>query len=367
MNKVKQLKLSELHGFINSDEYKNLDNLPISFHRAISYLNNMRANANDIVLLMIFIENKLIAYRSLFSDGIILNNLHENFAWISGSWVHPDYRRKGYSEKILYEALIAWDNKLMFSNYAPESKSLYDKSKRFVKVYETIGKRFYFRFSFAELLKTKHMIFRKITFLLNIIDYTLNIFLNFKFALIKHDISNINYQVVDDINNDIERFIQKHSTNNPFKRNKREFSYFDNFPWVIEKSEKDFFNSKYYFSSTAKRFYTKKIVLFDEKKNITAFMILKVREKALSVPYLYFEKSEIKNISKIILHFVSKLKINYLPLYCKEIEKELLQRRTNYIFAKKSIKKFYSTEKLSKILGLNKYSFQDGDGDSIFT
>ena len=102
---IKKIKLSGLEEFIKGEQFRLLKDKPISSFRQLSQVHNPHGQKNDIVLYLGFIEEKLVAYRSVFGDYIFKSEKKTRFAWCSGNWVHPDHRRKGLSKLLLYEAL----------------------------------------------------------------------------------------------------------------------------------------------------------------------------------------------------------------------------------------------------------------------
>ena len=59
-----------MENFVNSKEFQNYEVVPISAIRAQSYLANPHALPDDIVLYLGLINNKLVAFRSLFADTL---------------------------------------------------------------------------------------------------------------------------------------------------------------------------------------------------------------------------------------------------------------------------------------------------------
>ena len=363
---IKDIRIDELRNFINSNEFKKLDNLPISYHRAVSYINNHRANNQDIAIALLYRNEQLIAYRCLYSDYFFLKDKKVDFAWISGSWVHPDYRRQGYSMKLLKHCIEKNNEQLMFSNYAPESKSLYDKSGQFSKVAELKGKRFYFRFSFAELLPPKYSFFKKIKPILSFTDFLLNILFDIRFLFYKNTAKSIHYKEKDSIGSETHHFIETHNKNNPFKRNSKEINHAMNYPWIIENAFPDEQDTKYYFSSSAKVFKYIKVKVCDEKNNLSAFLLLKIRNKSMTIPYTFFRNKELDKLIKIIIDSVKKYKIKYLTIYNSLLIDELLKEKKLILFSKNMHRKFFATNKMAEMFDKSAM-FYDGDGDNLYT
>lgn len=153
MISIQKISLEKLGDFIHSTDFKKLRNKPISKIRAVSYINNPRANKNDIVLYMVFNLDELIAYRTIFSD--YFTNEDNNkvfFGWLSGNWVHTKHRRKGLSTLLFNEVLKDWNHKLMYTNYAEASKLVYDKTQKFNLLLDLKGARYYTRFCLGDIL-----------------------------------------------------------------------------------------------------------------------------------------------------------------------------------------------------------------------
>ncbi len=363
---IRNIRICEIQEFIDSEGFKELKNRPISYHRATSYINNPRAKSEDIAITLLYINKQLIAYRCLYSDYYFNGNKKVNFAWISGSWVHPEYRRKGYSMMLLKHCSILKNGHLMFSNYAPESKSLYDKSNQFKEIANLSGKRFYFRFSFAELLPPKHPFFKKIKPLLFFTDFLLNRLFDIRFYLNKQKVNKIKVHETSNIDSEIQAFIEKHHKQNPFRRSIKELNHAIRFPWVIEKAHSDINDDKYFFSSSSKVFKNIMVKIYNEEQQISAFIFLKIRNHSLTIPYTFFEENELFILVKIILFYVKKHRINYLTSFNERINREIMKQKTFILFSKKISRRFFAGKTITKHFSASDCFF-DGDGDNLFT
>ena len=83
--------------------------VPFSPLRLTSYLQNPRAEKRDHVLFEMRHKERLIAYRTLLPDCFFdhSGNPHR-FAWLSGNYVDPEYRRQGISTRLLQLADFSW-------------------------------------------------------------------------------------------------------------------------------------------------------------------------------------------------------------------------------------------------------------------
>jgi len=138
------IRKSEIAIWLRSESFKNYEFIPLSQLRAESYINNPHANPDDPLVFMLMKVDQVIAFRTVLPDKWYSKDGQTiRFAWLSGSWVHPSYRRKGYSTHLLKAVEKHWQGRLMYTNNAAASKKLYDKTCNFVSVAKFSGIRFY--------------------------------------------------------------------------------------------------------------------------------------------------------------------------------------------------------------------------------
>jgi hypothetical protein len=75
---IKKIRLRELSAFKESLLYKGLEVIPISSNRIESYVNNPRADEEDVVLYLAFEGEKLVGFRTIFADTISISNFEDN-------------------------------------------------------------------------------------------------------------------------------------------------------------------------------------------------------------------------------------------------------------------------------------------------
>ncbi len=365
MQKIQKIYIKDLYKFVNSDEYKNMPNIPISYHRALSYIKNSRANKNNIAFYLLYLKDELIGYRCMFSDWLWIEENRTRIQWISGSWIHPKHRRKGYSLQILNEIVKDLNGNILFSNYAPQSKALYDKSKYFKQIKSLVGKRFYIRLSFHQILPYKNRFFRKIIIPLKFIDKIGNLFIDIKFLFVKPKTKSIKYNYISFIDDEIKNFISQKNIQNPFKRNQNELNHFQKYPWVIQAATVDAFSKKYFFSDISHDFFYNNIKIYNNNK-ISAFFIIKINVKNMEIPYLYYNKNELNNIFCVLLKIIKKNKIRIITIFDENLL-EIFSNKKFYLFTKKFSQNFYSSKEISSKFEDKNYIFYPGDGDNVYT
>ena len=365
---IKKVKLRNLQSFVNSYLFINSEIIPISKNRVISYLNNPRANQDDYVLYVAIYNDKIIAFRTLLSDKIFYKSHEYKFAWFSGSWVHEKFRRKGISTALMNEAFKDWKERLLYSNYAPSSKLLYDKSGKFSLFIKKEGIRLYFKIKLTELLIPKFESLHHIKPLLSVIDYVLFIFSSpIRWLQRNYFIGYLKYVEITDRMTDAHYDFINVNNKSIFKRGKEEFEWIFNFPWISSILNE---SKPYPFSFYAKRFYYKVFTVIDNG-NIMAFALIKVRDGRIDVPvYLSLRKKENVYLAKSILAYSYKIGTNILTCYTNDFIKVANEERFLALYRKTMQQRFYASKQILMMLDIDDkatFDVNDGDGDNIFT
>ncbi|WP_372745573.1 GNAT family N-acetyltransferase [Lutibacter sp.] len=370
MVSVKKIKLIELQEFVNSSDYHQLINKPISLARVISYLNNPNANDDDVVLYMAFVELELIGYKTIFADTFFYNNCKTKFGWLSGTWTHKNYRRKGVSTLLLNEVLSDWDENLMYTNYAEESKAVYDKTDKFTLLKSNEGYRYYIRFCFKELLPPKSDYFSKNIKILKFVDVTLNLLGDFRFKLLNTK-KNSDYAIckLEDWNDKIINFIEPFKKKELFQRDKILYDWIAKYPWVKTDVETEILSQQYYFSNFSTKFCSNWYKIYEIKsQKIIGIALITINNKHLKTPYIYATSDSLPFFKNLIIKLCIKHKISYLTVYNADLNKLILEQSYFKILSKKFTQNYFYSKKLAKQLpSIGVFEIQNGDGDIVFT
>lgn len=357
---IQKISVSELDGFVNSEAYKKLSNKPISYLRAASYINNPHALPDDIVLYMAFIEDMLVAYRTIWADTINFNGETHHFGWCSGNWVHPRHRRQGFSHHLLDTAYTDWNGKLMFTNYAEESFLLYMKSRYFKLLGTQTGLRLYIRPDLFILLKNR-MRFPGLALpvlwigsaCLSILSLSNRLFYRNK------NYSKTEYSIKFQPDKDFYEVWQK-SVKGSFNRTAKDLEWILKYPWIS--SRKSDYQTDYYFSNYAKHFFYRFITLYNAGK-ASGFILLQIKNGHLKIPYYYAGSIAIEHLSEIIARQIMTLNIRTADIYDPLLSKTVARHKNIYLSKKPRTQNIFSTFGAEK----TPISVCDGDGDYIFT
>ncbi len=364
---IKKLTAVKLKEFVDSKEFKELDNIPISIPRALSHINNPRLDSNDIIMFMAYNNNKFIGYLGAVPDYIFVNNKKQKIAWLSCMWVDKSMRGQGIAPKLLAEADKTWDSNLFIVNFTQTAKNAYDKIYAFSKFKVYKGLRLYRRLNLAVLLPNKNKKAKKLYKLLKFIDLCSNFFIDIKNKIVSKKLDkNITIQFVDNIDDETLKIIEKTNNNNLTKRSKKELDWIINYPWILSSTEKNIDEKRYQFSIYNKRFLAPNIKIFYKNKFV-GFVMLNIRDNHLRTPYIFADKQNMNIISQVIIDQIKNLKIDYVTTFNNELINEL-KKSSQFFYKKTQYRTFLiSTKLLNKFKDITKLDLQDGEGDSAFT
>ena len=353
-----------LYNFICSEQYARLINVPISKHRAISQINNPRADKDDILLIAQFDENKTIGYLGILPDYIFIGNNKEKIGWLSCFWVDEEYRSQNIAAILFLKAMKAYNEKIFITNIVPWLEPIYQKTKLFFPTKYQSGFRGYLRFNLSGILPSKNKLFQKFGSLFKLSDCLFNSVADLRFTFNKkRHLPGINYDYLTSLNEIPDEFIEKYITDNWTRRSKTELNWIVKNPWLIEGIEKDIQSSKYYFSYISSQFFTQIIRFSNNANKPIGILIINVRNRNLTMPYLFCDKENLGIVAKFIIYTMVSLKLNMVTLFHEDIASYFFQIKTPFIFRKKIKKSFFISKKFEAI---DKLNFQDGDGDCAF-
>ncbi|HCE58469.1 MAG TPA: hypothetical protein DER09_11725 [Prolixibacteraceae bacterium] len=358
---ILKIKLSELETFVQSKTFKQFEVAPISMLRVQSYKNNPHGLPDDVVLYAGLIENRLVAFRTLFAGLVQTENRTQRFGWCSGNWVHPDFRRKGFSEQLLSEAFIDWNGKLMFTNYAPNSEKLYFKTGKFSVVHQFQGFRGYLFPKTTKLISfaTKNW-FTKFVF--SIIDSLI-----FAFTLVRTwfyrsgSDADISFEVLTLPDAACYDSLSSNPVRYSFNRGETELRWIFKFPWITENNPIE--AERYPFSLYANDFKYYSVKVFD-KNELAGFFIFSVRGGHLKTLFFNLPGRFDQAVAGFLKQFSINQKIEVVTVYNSGVARQLFSQKFPFLRAKKYGQKIYSS---FEIKNQQNHHFQDGDGDVIFT
>ena len=366
---IKDIKISQLEEFINSDEYKEMKYIPITPQRAVSNIYNPNGDKDDKVLFLAYDDDKFIGYLGALSDKFIINNVYVKVAWLSCMWIDKNYRGQGIAVKLLNHASQIWNSNLLITNYIPVSRKTFEKTGRFTEFKSIQGLRGYLRFNLAEIILMKKPGLNGIKWLFLLFDFLANLINDLRLAFWKAamNISRIKIEYLHEIDNETAQFISQRSKNNLSQKSKTVMDWIKKYPWVLSTPFKDEMSRRYEFSAVSGNFNQLFIKIVNNENKIVAFLMLTVHGRHLKTPYLFFDSSYGGVVRKVILAHLLNLKVRTFTTYHPELVKVLKSERNPFILVRKITHNTLITkELLQKVQDAGKYVLMEGDGDYAF-
>jgi GNAT superfamily N-acetyltransferase len=354
--------IAELHDYIASESYLQSDIVPVSTERVRSYTHNPRADQQIPVLFTLTENDRLIAYRTVLPDFFYHGTEKIAFAWLSGNYVAPEQRRKGLSTKLFKTVEEAWRGKLMYTNYAPASKAVYDNSGAFTQFMVRPGKRYYMRSALSTLYKDR---FRP-KVLLELTDWAVNGIHdllsdnNMQFPL-PPDTSAMQIETLDPTTKAI---IAENNGGSLFGREAEELEWIHSFPWVTENAEQNL-PGQYHFTRKVATF--KSLWYKIEHTKGTAFLWITVVNDKLSVPYFFYSYPiHLVAARQLVLKEMVNNACAYVTIRHPELGPVLGTRKNPFILSRNMPQRYFAHSSFVDEIPADK-KVHDGDGDCVFT
>jgi GNAT superfamily N-acetyltransferase len=364
---IKCILHKELEDFINSPLYQNSPFLPISKHRAISHVHNPRALADDLVLVVIYEEEELVAYLGVLPDDLFFNDQKEHAGWLSCMWVDPKMRGKGLAKKLIHTVFEAWNYRILVTEFTPAAKGLYDRTQQFLDLAKPKGLRGYRRFALAELLPAKNPEkWKRFQGLLKLADGTGNIFNSIRLALQKQ--SKVQFNQIEQLDEEAWQLVKKfRSPNELMSREKEALNWILQYPWLINSPANEE-SKRYHFSSVANKFSFIPLKIYNSKSIAIGFIILSVRDGKMKTPYAYFDPKEVKIVAKVIEQQMASHQIHTFTTFQPQLVEYWKQNKGSF-WMRKDQQRHYIISKVfeNQLKGVETLSIQDGDADAAFT
>ncbi|MBN2349641.1 MAG: GNAT family N-acetyltransferase [Bacteroidales bacterium] len=367
---IKHITIRELPEWIESEEYRALDYLPISRHRALSHYNNPRADKNDTSLFLAFDGLLFIGYLGALADLLFLNNVEKKVAWLSCMWIRKEYRRKGIAQKLLQYAMKEWHGNLLITNFIPSSKATFDKTGQYQSFRVQDGLRAYLRFDIVEILIAKKPALKKIRYLLTSVNFILNVFNDLRLQFYKNQftLKKLHLEYLDTIDAETDKFIQNHQQNHLTLKNNTDFNWLKKYPWIIPEDDGNNYQKRYAFSAIDKSFEQFFVKVFGPDKNLIAFLILTIRKNHLKTPFLYFDPIHTDQVWNVLFYFLKKNNIRTFTTFHPVLTKTIHKNKNPFIVVRKFSLKSIISKTLARELGnMDGFTLMDGDGDCAFT
>ena len=364
---IQKFNRQQLREFVSSDAYLALPDLPISMHRALAQVENPRVREEDVLLTIAWEQGELTGYLGLLPDTFFKEDgTIGHCAWLSCLWVHPDHRGKSLARKLINKAHELYDHRILLTEFAPETKAIYDKLGYFVDLHTQTGLRVYYRFDLHNILPPKKKIFKRLQPVLNLFDLGANVLVDMVSKLSKTKNALPEYEYYETIDTEIQVFLSGFQSKELFQRGKDDLNWIIKYPWVLA-GKPDDMSRRYHFSSVDKSFDFISCKIYNTEHKLCAFLILSKRNRSLKIPCCYIKPGFEETTANVIDAHIQKWQINTLSIFHPQLV-QYYRKSGSFSLLKKDLNRIYiSSQTMANDLVQFNFQVQDGDGDSFFT
>jgi GNAT superfamily N-acetyltransferase len=363
---IKNIKLGELDGYLQSEEYKKSSFVPISKIRALSHINNPRANKNDICLFLAYNNRALIGYLGAIADSLFIDENPERVYWLSCMWVLPEYRRDGVALKLLVHAYDCFKGKVLITNFIPRSKGAFDRTSQYFDLAKLNGVRAYALLDSKTLVTRRYPKLKYIKPVLKVIDGAGNLFLQYRQKQTLKKLSlTCSYTEIKSFDASIRSFITDKVNTSLFRRGVDGFNWIKNYPWVIKVDKQTDEAKRYYFSQESEDF-EQLFIKVQQKDAIVGILIITIFRGELKIPYLFYKLEFVEDMARYIARLLIGKGVKTYVGYDALIN-EKLSSLGIFFHTRPSIYGFIAGKEMEQMLKGKDVKLFYGDGDGAFT
>ena len=365
---IKALTVADLKSALSSEDFWHTATLPITKHRALSYIHNPRAADDDIVLLVACQDGRVVGYVGILPDKIFCDKRSHRVGWLTSWWVDPAYAGSGVGAALLFKALNACGQNLGVSGSSRDAGKVLDATRKFFNLKTIKGLDIRLRSNLSGAWLQKRPVFRPLRLLLKLLDGIYDEIVNYRGLAWQRNnaaLPGLTFEYISTIDEETERFIQKHNRQDLTRKTAADLNWIMKYPWILPAPLKDSTGSRYFFSSRADRFFYLGIKVFDRDKKMAGFLLARVRDDQMSIVFTYYSQRLARSMAAAAVFHALKMDVGVLSFY----DEQMVAGFTELDCPCRSTKRVSRGFSLSRTLAdipPAEYRLHGGDGDLAF-
>lgn len=366
---IKTYSVGDLGGLLSDKKFWELNPLPITKTRIVSQIRNPNASENDLALMVAFKNGRVVGYGGVFPDRIYINGTPQKVGCLTTTWVDPTTRRQGIAMALRNEAVQAYDGRVYVSEVSTAARKTLEKDHHFIALKSMKFQQLAIRVSTLDMLPKRFKQWPRLASLLSMVDMLSNPPVKARLAYWKarnRPDDRLRVEYLAEIDEETAHFIGQHQENELGRRGATELNWITRYPWVIQAPSSDVHASRFFFSTIAKTYTYMKYRVLNSDGEIVAFILLRLRDGRLHIPYAYFNDSYAEGIMSLLCHQI----IQTGAFSFETCNEKLVQLIKNLKFPTLYIsirdRYTYISNELARGADLDSIRLQDGDGDKVF-
>lgn len=363
--RIQQIKLKELIDYVNSEEFAQLNEIPITKLRAESQVLNPRAESDDIVLTVAYNnENKVIGYVGALPD-LIKGSV--KVAW-NTCWYSDSNEGGTFALPLFLQFVKDYKGKVLFQDLTPHTtKILRSLPNYFSFIGQKTGVKLFLRSCLAKIVPQKVKWTKSIRWLFSCLDFLLNLPIEVRLKVaIKKNSTDIQSEIVTTIDEEVGAFVEKHNNQELTKRGVAELNWILHNKWVKEGAKQDKETEKDYFFTYRVKKFRYHVLKMRKGRDLIAVVILRQRNSTIETSYLYVEGGFSIKVTQQILAYIAELNCSTITTFHPDILKALEQTKFPILHKRNQNREIVVGNPLVEEIGKSPI-VQDGDGDVVFT
>ncbi len=368
MMDIKTFTVADLKGALESDNFWLADPLPITKHRARSFIRNPRAEPNDPVLLIAYQDDRVVGYIGILPDHIFVDEISYKLGWLTSWWVDRSCAGAGVGTILLFKALNAYNQQIGLSGSSRDARKALDASRRFVAVRSLNGLDIRLRLNLSRRIPRKSPAMKPFRVVFKVLDVVLDDVMNIRRYIRQpgeHTDQHLSFEFISAIDNETDQFIRQHNQKDLTRKAKSDLDWIMNSPWIISTPIKDSTSERYYFSSRAKRFFYLGLKVFRRDAGLIGFLLFKMRNDRMGVMYSFFDSIHAPSLAAAAVRQALAMEASVLSLYDDRLIAGF-SRLGCPCWSVKRISRGFSLSKAFADASRADFRIQGGDGDLVF-
>ena len=365
---IKALTVTDLKAALSSEDFWHTGILPITKHRALSYIYNPRAAEDDVVLLVAYQDGRVIGYLGILPDTIFSANSSCKVGWLTSWWVDPAYAGSGVGAVLLFKAFNAHRQQLGVSGSSRQAAKVLDATGKFMSLKTIKGLDIRLRFDWSGAWLRKRPALRPLRYLLKLFDCIANEIVSYRgLAWQRHNtaLTGLTFEYISNIDEETDRFIQEQNRQDLTRKAAADLNWIMNYPWILPAPLKDSTGRRYFFSSRADRFFYLGVKVFGQDKKMAGFYLTKVRDERMSIVFSFFSQRHARSIAAAVFFHALKMDVSVLSLYDEQMVEGFTALDCPCWSIKRVSRGFSLSKTLADVPPIN-YRLHGGDGDLAF-
>ena len=228
MVKIHTYTVADLRRMLNPGPWFVGDPIPLTRERALSQINNPRADESDIVLLVAYDGDTVVAHLGVVPDLAFTSAGQNKVGWLTAWWANPDSKYSGVGMMLMMRAMAFYKNGAGASGFSEGAKRVYAATRQFKTIKEQPGITAFARFDASHLLTKRFPSLHRFRLALEFGDAVGNLFVRMRQALWRRHQKlpqSVRLEYVPEFDFEAEQFIAQLNQNELTRRGAKEMNW----------------------------------------------------------------------------------------------------------------------------------------------